>query len=212
MCSFFSEMRTYKTFIVIALVFACLTLLFAILAIPRLCYVVLGDTTYKCSGSLYDNIDEAFKSKEDNNVKFRVMFIFHVFALAGAVATIILAGVALGTKLRRNFVFMIVTLVIAAATSFNLLVVAAVWTEIYVTWLKKEFVDELVEFEANYRGGYVSQTVQVAMLWSAFICCTAVLICLILALVTLPTGSKKKRGKKGGKKKRGKKGRKKRRR
>ena len=119
-------MRTYKNLIVIALVFECFTLIFAILAIPSLCYVVMGGPTYKCSGSLYDNIDEAFNSKKGNNVKFRVMFIFYVLAIASAVATIILAGVALCTKLRRNFVFLIVTLAIAAATGFNLLVTAAV--------------------------------------------------------------------------------------
>ena len=64
----------------------------------------------------------------------------------------------------------------------------------------------------EFRGEYVSSQVQMAMLGIAFICSTAVMICLILALVTLPTGSKKKRGKKGGKKTRGEKGRKKRRR
>ena len=205
-------MRTYKTFIVIALVFACLTLLFAILAIPRLCYVVKKGEPYKCSGSWYDNIDEAFKSKKGNNVELRVIFVFHVLAIVSAVATIILAGVALGTKLRRNFVFMIVTLVVAAVTSFNLLVAAAVRTDIYVGWLKTKFFKDFLEIFLDFRGEYVSSQVQLAMIWIAFICCTAVLICLILALINLHTGSKKTRGEKDGKKKRREEGRNKRRR
>ena len=205
-------MQTYKTLIVIALVFACLTLLFAVLAIPIFCYVVMDEKPYKCTGTWYDDIDEAFKSKEGNNVKFRVVFIFHVLAIASAVATIILAGVALCTKLRRNFIFMIVTLVVAAVTSFNLLVPAAVLTDIYVKWLKTPYFYDLIELSADFRGQYVSSQVQIAMIWVAFICCTAVLICLILALISLPSGSTKKQEKKGGKKKRGKQGRKKRRR
>ena len=162
--------------------------------------MTVNGRNYVCSGTLYDDIGDYFKTNTE--VKVQVMFLFHVFSIICAMTTIILAAIALCKEMVKNFIYMIVTIVLAAMTSVDLLVAASMKSNLYVIWLNLKGVKEEIERDAEYRGNAMSSKLQLAMFWIAFLIATACLICLIIATIYAPSGTVKKQRPKTRRKKR----------
>ena len=202
-------MRTYKILLIVAAVFGGVALVFAAVAIPNLCRVIIktGEAR-RCSGHLYGHVQFEFEHSDDiEDVRRQVLFIFHIMAFACGAATVIMIIVALCTKMARSCGFMVATMVLAALTSLDFLVTAIVMTLLYLEF--KNRFDRHVDSDLMIAESIQGDLVHTAMFWTAFATATTALICVIIAFVKVPKERNKTRGRKG-EKERGKKAGKKR--
>ena len=187
----------------------CVTLLFAGLAIPKICQVKTpdGELGY-CRGHLYEWFsyrNKDFSGAHLMEIRMRVLLSFHIMAFVCGTATVIMIIVALCTELTTNITYMVAALVLAALTTLELLVAAIVMT--FLLQQTKEWeTDDRRKHVMHFALEYYGTVTHAALFWTAFAISTAALICFILAFTYLTEEYKMKgrktetmRGKSAGK-------------
>ena len=161
-------MQTHQTLLILAAVFGCVALLLNVLTIPMFCSVTMDGKSYKCSGVWYDRLDISFNRE---NIKVGVKFIFNILAILSGVTTIILTIIALCKEMVKNFIYMIVTIVLAAVTSFCLLVASALKTALHVRWNTDKDLQFKRENDIEGRGEFAASQLQLSFFLVCFRLC-----------------------------------------